>query len=235
MKLGLNSTTFNNDTNLLNKLLSENLIQKFEVTKLFYLNNKKYLEKICDSKNCETFSSLIINDYNLNDVNDRKKFLSEFCETCKMASDLGCSNLMFGMARFRENVNDNIYNFFKQLLYVAKEYNLNLLYEALSNKNTKVNWINNHFELIDFSKNLTDKIHIDFGTIKNENEDFGLIYDECCRNNIKIHNVHYSFADNIIPEIILLDLDISLENYTDKCLDEQEIINKLNELKNYIN
>ena len=214
-KIGLNSMTFNNDINILKNLKKD--IDTYECTKPFLLQN--YLKLLDIGIECQTFSSLIVNEYDLTNKSDRCRFLKEFKETCILANDLGCSKLMFGMERFRKVINDDILKFFVELLDVAKDYNMKLLYEAISNSK----FLPNHKELIKFTKehNL-DGIHVDFGTLINENESL-----EDLAKETNILNIHAPFG-LIIKNI---PFDISYENYTKKSLTEKEIKEFLDQIK----
>lgn len=216
-KIGLNSLTFNNDISILRNV--KNLIDTCEYTKKFYLDNSIELHKL-DIK-CDTISSLIINQYNLLDPYDRNKFDAELSDTCNIAKDIGASKLMFGMARFRKVINQDIMKFFEQMYYKCNDSGLELMFEAISPKSFENNWLKNHTELIDFSKKIGAKgIHVDFGTIINENENF-----ESISNKYNIINIHYPFGKDI--QSIINNYDISFENYTNKKISENDIIKYL--------
>ena len=96
---------------------------------------------------------------------------------------------------------------------------MKLLYEAISNSK----FLPNHKELIKFTKehNL-DGIHVDFGTLINENESL-----EDLAKETNILNIHAPFG-LIIKNI---PFDISYENYTKKSLTEKEIKEFLEQIK----
>ena len=64
-KIGLNSMTFNNDINILKNLKKD--IDTYECTKPFLLQN--YLKLLDIGIECQTFSSLIVNEYDLTNKN----------------------------------------------------------------------------------------------------------------------------------------------------------------------
>jgi len=222
-KIGINSLTFNNDINILKNI--KDLIDTCEYTKKFYLDNSKELSKI--NVKCDVLSSLVINQYDLLNPEDRNKFTVELRDTCNIAKDIGVTKLMFGMARFRKNINNDIVNFFEQLYHQCEDMGLLLMFEAISPKCYENNWLKNHSELISFSKKINAPgIHVDFGTILNENECFSDI-----SNKYNIVNVHYPFGKDITE---IRGYDISLENYTNKKLTEEEIIQYLEGLNESI-
>lgn len=210
MKIGINSLTFNNDFSVLQKI--KPFIDTLEPTKRFYLENPQLIK---ENIPMETMGSLIVGDYDLTNINDRKSFINELKETCTMCEDLGISKMMFGMSRFRKSPN---LKFFEELYYICKDKNKILMYEAIS----KDPFISSHKELIEFSKRLgIDGIHVDFGTILQNNEDFKEI-----EKSYNILNIHFPFG--MQPNI---NHNISLENYSGTKLSQKEIENWLKNLK----
>lgn len=170
----------------------------YECSKYFYISNFRKIDTVKLPCNC--FSSLVAGNYNLNDKNERGLFVKEFVDSCKMSLDLNCHKLMFGLLRFRRQVNQDIYKLFEELCYIAYNYHQVLLYEALSPKvgNT---FIKNHSELIEFSKQHNiPSIHVDYKTLVLEKEKISEL-------NYPISNIHYPIG---IP--ITLD-NVALENY----------------------
>lgn len=201
--IGINSLSINNDFNALMELQS--VFDGYECAKSFYIKNYRYLDLI--KIPCTCFSSLVMGNYDLHSAEGRKKFLTEFIESCNMSNDIGSSKMMFGLLRYRKNISDDIIHFFEELVEVAKEHKQMLLFEALSLK-TGNKFLTNHNELIDFSKKMNIPcVHVDFRTLQLEHE---------CMDKLKyaIGNVHYPIG---IP--VMLD-NVSLENYDNFTLDQ---------------
>lgn len=219
MKIGLNSMTFNNDIEILKNM--KTYIDTYECTKLFLLENKQLLD--LDIK-CDTFSSLIVGKYDLSKSSDEREFTKEFRETCTMANDLGCTKLMFGMERFRKCIDKDVLDYFVRLIDIAKEYNLSLLYEAI----TDSLFLPTHKSLVEFSsKHHLDGVHVDFGTMFSNKYDYSI---EDILSKTKILNAHVPFG-LIIKNI---PFDVSFENYTKNKLSEKDIKEFLEKLRNEI-
>lgn len=194
-------------TNSLNNCFDDLLdiqqyLDTFECSKTFYIDNFQKIDRI--KLNCSCFNSLILGNYDLTTPSGRKHFVTEFEETCRMANDLNCKKLMFGLLRYRKVINSDITKLFIELIDIANDYKLALLYEALSESQ----WITNHSQLIDFSKHHNlPSIHVDFGTLKNEHETFNDL-----RYNIS--NIHYPIGLPIMYD------NVSLENYNNYSIKE---------------
>lgn len=199
--LGINSWSLKNNFDDLLEISQYGLFESFECAKPFYIANIKRLDKI--NLKCSCLSSLIVGNYDLSNVFDVNNFILEFKESCLMALDLGAKKMMFGLERLRKNMTLDKVKIFKDLVYIANDYNLKLLYEAIHSDG----FIKNHDELIDFSKSVgLNEIHVDFGTILKNNES----YNNIC-NKIKVSNVHYPIGETL--QICYDQCDISLENY----------------------
>lgn len=198
---GINSWSLKNNFDDLLEISKYGLFESYECAKPFYMANIKRLSKI--NLKCSCLSSLIVGDYDLSNKLDVNDFILEFKESCLMALDLGAKKMMFGLARLRKNINSDKIKLFKELVYIANDYNLKLLYEAIHGDG----FIKNHDELIDFSKSVgLTEIHVDFNTVMKNNES----YDTIC-NKIKVSNVHYPIGKTL--QFCYDRCDISLENY----------------------
>ena len=65
MKIGINSYTANNNFELIDSLYQDGLIDMYECSKHFYKKNRYHINKL--QVPCETFSSLIVEDYDITD------------------------------------------------------------------------------------------------------------------------------------------------------------------------
>lgn len=226
MKIGVNSFTVNNDIDILKSLRHSGLIDTYECSKYFYKKYSYCIDKL--DIPCETFSSLITKDYDINDDVDWFLFIEEFEETIKMAKDVGATKLMFGLSRFRNNLTNNHYELFGTLVNIAKQNNMTLLYEAISPKLFKNDFLRTHDELIEYSiAHDIDSIHVDFGTLRSNGESFGNIADK-----IKVSNIHFPYGELDISEV--KNHDISIENYNNKKLSVYDIADYLRKIKESI-
>lgn len=195
--IGIATNSIRNNFDIL--LDIQEYVDCFECSKYFYTEHFKELDKI--NLPCSCFASLVIGNYDLTYSDDRKRFITEFIDTCKMSNDLNCHKMMFGLLRFRLNVNEDILKLFEELVYIARDNKQTLLYEALS-KRIGSKFLTNHSELIDFSrKHGIESIHVDYKTLTFENEKLGEI-------PYPISNIHYPIG---IP--VIIDNDVTLENY----------------------
>lgn len=208
--LGINTWSLKNNFDDLLEISKYNLFESYECAKPFYMANIKRLSRI--GLKCSCFSSLIVGDYDLSNKLDVNDFILEFKESCLMTLDLGAEKMMFGLSRLRKNMTPDKVKIFKELAYIANDYNLKLLYEAIYNDE----FIKNHDELIDFSKSVgLNEIHVDFNTIIKNNESYNDI-----SSKIKVSNVHYPVG---VPlQRFSSECDVSLENYNN--YSNQEVI-----------
>ena len=90
----------------------------------------------------------------------------------------------------------------------------------------KNEFITNHDELIKFSREHgINEIHVDFGTLRSNNENFRDI-----AKKIKISNIHFPYGEFSLDEV--KDHDISIENYSSEILSAERLSDYLNYLKN---
>lgn len=224
MKIGINSYTANNNFELIDSLYQDGLIDMYECSKHFYKKNRYHINKL--QVPCETFSSLIVGEYDLTDNFEFFLFVEEFEETIKMAKDVGATKLMFGLAKYRTNLSSNHHELFNMLVDIAKNNGMTLLYEAISPDLHKNEFITNHDELIKFSREHgINEIHVDFGTLRSNNENFRDI-----AKKIKISNIHFPYGEFSLDEV--KDHDISIENYSSEILSAERLSDYLNYLKN---
>lgn len=203
--IGINSWSLKNNFEDLVEISSYNFFDSYECSKPFFLENYNKLDKL--NLKCSCLSSIITGNYDLGIKNDREKFIEEIKESCEISNYLGTNKMMFGLSRFRQNINSDKIKFFKELIFIAKNYDIKLLYEAIPNDE----FIKNHEELINFSKECgLNEIHVDFGTILKNCEDYTEIYKKA-----KVINIHYPIGDSKYPfgYPIIYDGDLSLENY----------------------
>lgn len=211
-KIGINTLSINNDFNLLNEVKS--LLDTFECSKRFYLENHNRIGKL--NLECTVFSSLILGDYDISTFQGRKDFLNEYNETILMAKDLGVTKFMFGLSRFRRLKSTDTISFFKELIEYTKIHDIKLMYEAISPKLYANDFLKNHKELQEFSKECNlDYIHFDYGTARAENEQITDV-------DLKIINVHYPFEPINIP------YDVSFEGSN---ITKEFLINFLNGIR----
>lgn len=221
MKIGLNSLTVNNDITILNGVSA--LIDMYECSKPFYLEHKDVINKL--DIPCDTMSSLITGTYDLHDAAGKKSFMHEFEETMQIAKDLGTTKLMFGLARYRTNINDDALKFFDELVDITNDNNLILMYEAISPKLYTNKFICNHKELINYTDQHKLKgIHVDFGTILAENESFVEIAKQG-----NVINIHFPFGEEDLSEVS--GYNISIENYTGNKLTYDDVIDYLLDIR----
>ena len=201
--IGINSLSLNDDFEAF--LRFQNYFDGFECSKKFYYENLYNFDKIRIP--CTCVSSLVRGNYDLK--TERQKFLMEFIDSCKIANDLDCNKLMFGLLRYRKNVDADTIKFFTELVDVAKSFGCDLLYEALSEK-TGNQFLKTHNELIDFSKeNNISSIHVDYKTLELNKEKINLL-------DYPISNFHYPIGIPICVDYA------SLENYNNWNISEIE-------------
>lgn len=186
-----------------------------------YLNNKNVLRNL--NIRCDTFGSLVTGDYNLDTVEGRIGFFNEFLETISFADDIGAYKLMFGLARYRQEMDSDKLKFFKELREVAKDRDKILLFEAISSYGNK--FLTNHKELIEFSKEINlSGIHVDFGTLRDCHESFTEISKQ-----INVINIHFPYGEYNTTEVE--NFDISIENYTNKKLSVNDLVDYFSKIK----
>lgn len=220
--IGVNGLTINNSVDTLLTLYAEGLIDTYECNRRMYLDNRNILSN-CNIK-CDTFGSLITGNYDLDTIDGRLKFFNEFLETIDFADDIGATKLMFGLARYRQSINETKLKFFKDLIEVSKKRGKILLFEAISSYGNK--FLTNHKELIDFSiKNNIKGIHVDYGTLRDCHESFTDI-----SSHFKVLNIHFPYGEYNTADV--KNFDISIENYTNQKLTITELSKYLEIIRN---
>lgn len=223
MLIGINSFTANNDFNIIKNLKDLNLIDTYECSIPFYNDYYHKLDSL--DLQCSALSSIIQGSFDLTKPYDRYHFTSKLLDAIKIAKNIGTNKLMFGLAKYRSIVNNDIIKFFEELFYIAQDENTILLYEAISNKAVNNNFITNHHQLIALYNKLNcNTIHVDFGTLYNEHEIFENIVKQ--KNVI---NIHYPIHAGSLK--YALNHNISLENYTNTTLSERNIIDLITNLR----
>lgn len=130
---------------------------------------------------------------------------------------------MFGLARYRQEMNSDKLKFFKELREVAKDRDKILLFEAISSYGNK--FLTNHKELIEFSEEINlSGIHVDFGTLRDCHESFTEISKQ-----INVINIHFPYGEYNTTEVE--NFDISIENYTNKKLSVNDLADYFSKIK----
>ena len=211
--IGINSLSLNDDFNSFKEL--QKYFDFFECSKRFYLNNIERFEEI--EIPCSCLSSLIIGNYDIDNKYESNLFIREFIDSCEIAKELDCKKMMFGLLRYRKTMSERKRNIFKELIQIAKSYDIDLLYEAISEKCGN-KFLTTHKELIEFSKeNEVSSIHVDYNTLRLNNEKISDI-------EYPISNIHYPLGIEVC-----LEMDVSLENYDNLNINEiKEWVKKWN-------